>query len=268
LPAKSPEEVVHDKLTSFVAKRRDLIHHMAEILKVNLPPEVDRFFDAAQDGRWEEQRAMFEALRAQRADHPELNALWGAISESYGVSEAVHDWSAPALLGYGEAILGSLKPGSVYLGGTDAGRFIPTLLNETSGGERFVVLTQNALADNSYTDYVRFLYAEGINNLEPADADRAFADYIADARKRFEHDRDFPNEPKQLRPGEDVQVEANRIQVSGQIAVMSINEKLTKALMEKNPQLSFALEESFPFQSMYGTASPLGPILELQPAVK
>jgi hypothetical protein len=33
--------------------------------------------------------------------------------------------------------------------------------------------------------------------------------------------------------------------------------------MDKNPNASFAMEESFPFQSMYGSASALGPIIEM-----
>jgi tetratricopeptide (TPR) repeat protein len=35
-------------------------------------------------------------------------------------------------------------------------------------------------------------------------------------------------------------------------------------LMDKNPELSFALEESFPFKSTYDQATPLGPIMELR----
>jgi hypothetical protein len=34
--------------------------------------------------------------------------------------------------------------------------------------------------------------------------------------------------------------------------------------MQKNPDLSFALEESFPFKSTYAEAAPLGPIMELR----
>ena len=52
--------------------------------------------------------------------------------ETYGVAEIAHLWPAQQVLDYGEAVLGSLRPGMVYVGGTDAGRFIPTLLNETS----------------------------------------------------------------------------------------------------------------------------------------
>jgi tetratricopeptide (TPR) repeat protein len=34
--------------------------------------------------------------------------------------------------------------------------------------------------------------------------------------------------------------------------------------MEKNPDASFAMEQSFPFESMYANATPLGPIMELR----
>ena len=53
------------------------------------------------------------------------------------------------------------------------------------------------------------------------------------------------------------------MQVSGQVAVMAINEKLLQALMRNNPELSFALQESFPLPGTYGNAAPLGPIMEL-----
>ena len=46
-------------------------------------------------------------------------------------------------------VLGSLRPGMVYVGGTDNGRWIPELLNDTSQGERHVILTQNGLADGA-----------------------------------------------------------------------------------------------------------------------
>ncbi|PYI85602.1 MAG: hypothetical protein DME26_10630 [Verrucomicrobia bacterium] len=168
------------------------------------------------------------------------------------------------LLDYGNAVLGSLRPGMVYVGGTDPGRFIPTLLNETSDGERHIIVTQNALADQTYLDYVSFLYRDRFDTLTKEDSERAFQEYLADAQKRLQHDQQFPNEPKQIRPGEDVHMTDNRVQVSGQVAVMAINEKLFQTLMEKNPNASFAMEESFPFNSTFADATALGPILELR----
>jgi hypothetical protein len=180
------------------------------------------------------------------------------------VAEAAHDWPAQKLLDYGQAVLGSLRHGMVYVGGTDAGRFIPTLLNETSDGERHVVLTQNALADGTYLEYLRFLYGDQMTLSTPDDSQRAFQDYVADAQKRLAHDQQFPDQPKQLRPGEDVRFTDNRLQVSGQVAVMAINENLLQMIMDQNPNLPFALEESFPFKSTYTSAAPLGPIMELR----
>ena len=127
-----------------------------------------------------------------------------------------------------------------------------------------MVLTQNALADGSYLKYSQFLYGDRLNALTDEDSQRSFQAYLADAQKRFAHDRDFPDEPKQLRPGEDVRMTDNRVQVSGQVAVMSINEILLQQLLAKNPDVPFALEESFSLKSTYTDAAPLGPILELR----
>ena len=45
---------------------------------------------------------------------------------------------------------------------------------------------------------------------------------------------------------------------------MAINEKLLQTLMSKNPDLSFAFQESFPFKGLYADAAPLGPLMELR----
>jgi hypothetical protein len=88
-------------------------------------------------------------------------------------------------------------------------------------------------------------YDDRLANLSEEESKRAFADYVADAQKRLEHDQQFPDEPKQIRPGEDVRIVDGKVQVSGQIAVMAINEKLLQALMQKKPDLTFAIQESF-----------------------
>jgi tetratricopeptide (TPR) repeat protein len=138
------------------------------------------------------------------------------------------------------------------------------MLNETSDGERHIVMTQNALADGTYLDYLNFLYGERMAAITHEDSQRAFQEYLADGQKRLEHDQQFPDEPKQLRPGEDTKMVDGRVQVSGQVAVMAINEKMFQMLLDKNPDLSFAIEQSFPFKSTYASATPVGPIMELR----
>ena len=267
-PARAAQGIVAGKLAQFARSRREIVHGMARRFQVHMPVEVERFFDAAEAGGWDDIETAFKALRAGGYDGAprleSLNRIWPAILETYGTAEQAHAWPAQKLLDYGEAVLGSLRPGMVYVGGTDPGRFIPTLLNETSEGERHIVLTQNALADSSYLDYINFLYADQLATIASEDSQRAFQDYMADAQRRLLHDQQFPDEPKQIRPGEDIKLIDKRLQVSGQIAVMAINETLLQNLMAKNPDLSFALEESFPLKSTYGDAVPLGPIMELR----
>jgi len=265
-PSASAEEIVASKLKQFGRNRHEVVRGMAKRFNVEVRPDVERFFQAVEGGNWEEIKAAFEPLSEQRkaGTRDDLNVLWGPILEAQGVAESTHDWPAQKLLDYGNAILDSLRPGMVYVGGTDPGRFIPTFLNETTDGEHHVILTQNAMADNTYLKYVDYLYGENFGTLKEGDSTGAFQQYMADAQKRLKHDQDFPDEPKQMLPGEDVRMVENRIQVSGQVAVMGINELLLQDFMNKNPDATFALEESFPLRSFYSNSVPLGPIMELR----
>jgi hypothetical protein len=264
-PTVPAEQIVADKVARFTDSRLRILRAMAEHFKVKVAPDVEQYFQAVAAGRWEELNAGFEALkkRRERADAEDLRTLWGPILEAQLIAECAHDWPAQKLLDYGQATLGSLKTGMVYVGGTDPGRGIPTLLNETSDGEQHIVITQNGLADGTYLQYLTYLYGDRMATLTPEDNQRAFQEYMDDARKRLAHDQQFPDEPKQVRPGEDLRMVNDRFQVSGQVAVMAINENLLRILIAKNPNLSFALEESYPLKSTYPNAAPLGPLMEL-----
>ncbi|MDX1951469.1 MAG: DUF2723 domain-containing protein, partial [Verrucomicrobiota bacterium] len=97
----------------------------------------------------------------------------------------------------------------------------------------------------------------------PEDSGKAFETYIRDAQMRLQHDLQFPNEPKQIKPGEDVRLVGDKISVQGQVAVMAINGLLTKDIFDKNPEHEFFLEESFPLDWMYPYLSPFGIILKI-----
>ena len=265
------EEIVAAKLKQFARSRRDVMYAMATQKGVIVPADIERFFDAVEAGEWTEIKAAFDAINGgvsnagwggQRS--PEVTALWAPIIDAYGVAEQVHLWPAQKLLDYGNDVLGSLRPGQVYVGGTDEGRWVPTLINETSGGEPRIVITQNGLADATYLDYVRFLYGDRFQALSNEDSKHAFSEYMADAQKRLAHDLQFPDEPKQVRENEQIKMVDGKTQVSGIVAVMDINERLLRMLMDKNPDLSFALQESFPLKGTYDGATPIGPIMELR----
>ena len=56
------EEVVARKLKQFGKSRRELIHALADHFKVKVSTDVERFFEAAERGRWEEIDAAHEVL--------------------------------------------------------------------------------------------------------------------------------------------------------------------------------------------------------------
>jgi tetratricopeptide (TPR) repeat protein len=89
----------------------------------------------------------------------------------------------------------------------------------------------------------------------PEDSARCFQDYLADAQRRLQ--------VNQLRPGEDVKIVDNRVQVSGQVAVMAINGLITKVMFDRNPKNEFYVEESFPLEWMYRHLTPFGIIMKI-----
>ena len=264
------EEIVASKVLQFGRSRRELVRKIARQTGKEVPAIVEKFFDAIEAGDWKEIDAQWKLMAEHSGQYEyskehweELNPFWPSVLDAYGVAEQAHDWPAQKLLDYGNAILDSLRPGMVYVGGTDPGRWIPELLNDTSSGEQHIIVTQNAFADGRYLEFMQQLYGDRFSALTMDDSKRAFDEYVADTQKRLEHDQQFPDELKQMRPGENAKLVDGKVQVSGQVAVMAINEKLLQMLMEKNPNLSFAIEQSFPMKSTYENATLMGPIMEL-----
>src|SRR5262249_42496445 len=148
--------IVAEKVHQFGQNRRAIAERIAKRLGKPLPPEVDAFFKAVDSGDWDEIHTRWRELREHahqyadtKGDRPDLDPYWAMVLDTYGVAEQAHNWPAQQLLDYGNTILGSSQPGMVYVGGTDDGRFVPELLNETSG-DQHIIVTQNALADGGY----------------------------------------------------------------------------------------------------------------------
>jgi len=97
-----------------------------------------------------------------------------------------------------------------------------------------------------------------------ADSQECINEYYQDVAKRAQHDAQFPNEPAQVKPGEDVKIVEGRVQISGgQTTVMGINGMLTKVIFDKNPDHEFYVEESFPLDWMYPYLTPFGVIMKI-----
>ncbi|PYI85740.1 MAG: DUF2723 domain-containing protein [Verrucomicrobia bacterium] len=227
----------------------------------------------------------------------------------------------------GDLIYPEMARDTILFGGTDPGRFCPTYMifcesfippqkrRDPNFDRRDVyIITQNALADGTYLQYIRAHYnrsaqidppffqeifrsekerelnyrtnllarmfspldtffiglgsrienrrrADGVYPRKeiytPSNEDsaRSFQEYLDDAQRRMKLG--------QLKPGEDIKVIDNRMQVQGQVAVMAINGLLTKVIFDKNPDHEFYVEESFPLDWMYPHLEPFGVIMKI-----
>ncbi|HXA45142.1 MAG TPA: hypothetical protein VNZ25_06525 [Candidatus Angelobacter sp.] len=255
------DPVVAAQLKSFVAEKEAQAYAVTN----PIPAEFKSFFHAAEKGDWLAVSNDFAEFRqhAGQYDHsdkidPRLRGTaWQAVMETWGALAAFGEGEAQYSAEFGTNIVASIPPGSIYFGGTDPGRFLVTAFCKSQvNGDPFFVLTQNALADVTYLQYLQGMYGRKIYTPTIEDSQKCFQDYTQDVAAR--------QKKNQLKPGEDINVDANgKIQISGQVDVMEINGLLAKIVFDKNPDRDFYVEESFPLDWMYPYLEPHGLIFKI-----
>jgi tetratricopeptide (TPR) repeat protein len=208
---------------------------------------------------------------------------------------------------------------AVLFGGTDPGRFVPTYMIfcesrvapqdrfrdpylDPQGGTNFdrrdvYIITQNALADNTYMSYIRdhydysrpcptnqatlasrflpwqqavfrfawkYMSRDTMYPREPiyipgeSDLQRAFQEYVQSVETRRKNGQPIGS-------GEQVTVDAaGRVSVRGVEGVMNINGILTKWIFDRNrDKHAFYVEESYVIPWMYAYMTPYGIIMKI-----
>ena len=253
------------QLRSFVAQKEAQANTAAKANGQTMPPELQTYFAVAKRGDWPAVRNQFNKFLQNSGQGPSqtnlqvLGTVWDAmVRETWGAVEIFNDGDEKYVTAFGRDIIASIPPGSIYFGGTDPGRFLITAMQKNQvAGDPFFTLTQNALADSTYLDYLRSMYAGRIYIPTPEDSQKAFKDYTEDAQQRLQN--------HQLKPGEQVRADpaSGRVKVSGQVAVMAINGLLARDIFDRNTNQDFYVEESFPLDWMYPCLEPHGLIFKL-----
>jgi beta-lactamase regulating signal transducer with metallopeptidase domain/biopolymer transport protein ExbD len=253
------------QLESFAQAKLTQSKELAAKAGESISPDFQSFFDAAVKGNWQ---TVTNRYAIYKLHHPQYNkgaddiaqhlrtAYWGPVLEiSLAYDQVVNcDPKYTALLADG--IINSIPVGSIYFGGTDPGRGVPTAFSKShADGDPFFTLTQNALADGTYLDYLRAMYGGKIYTPTGEDSQRCFQEYLADAQRRLAKHN--------LKPGEDVRIVDGKVQVSGQVSVMSIDGLLSKIVFDRNTNQEFYVEESFPLDWMYPHLEPHGLIMKI-----
>jgi len=116
---------------------------------------------------------------------------------------------------------------AIFFGGTDPGRFVPTYMIYSAKVRQDVYLiTQNALADNTYMNVMRDLYGDQIWIPSPIDSNQAFQMYVQGVQSG------------KINAGADVKTEGGKVQVQGVGGVMQINGFLSKMIFDHNQYLT------------------------------
>jgi len=268
------QQIVH--LQAFAVAKEKQSRQLAAMAGETISPEFARFFEAATGGDCHTVTKMYGYFKRR---HPQYShgtnepdehlstAYWSPVLELCLAYDHVVNCEPKYTAVLVDRLLKSIPAGSIYFGGTDPGRGIPTAFSQSHvDGDPFFTLTQNALADSTYLQYLQRMYGAKIYTPSTEDSQKCFEEYAEDAKRRLQHDAELPNEPKLLRPGENVKLVDGKVQVAGQVAVMSVNARLVKLIFNRNPGREFYLEESFPLDWMYPHLEPHGLILKINRA--
>ena len=261
--SNSGRDELPSSFVRFVKEKRALTEKIRNEHGLSVPRTVWKFFDSAQSEDWVASSNLFTRLEAASGRSGGPNSLpkqlWTPIHETFGAYEQFRSGNPQLLQKFADEIFKSIPPGSVYFGGTDAGRFVISAMSRShTAGSPFFTLTQNALGDQTYLQYLDGIYGQKLHIPNAVELGQVFQDYAEDARQRL--DRGTLKEDETLSVTKD-----GRVQVSGVAAVMLVNERLVKLIMKMNPTCEFYQEESYPLETIYPNVIPHGLILKMMP---
>ena len=147
----------------------------------------------------------------------------------------------------------AMTQNAIFFGGTDPGRFVPTyMIYSARVREDVYLITQNALADNTFMNVTRDLYGDQIWIPAMQDSATAFKIYVEEVQAGTR------------KPHADLKIDGGRVQVSGALGVMEINGILCRMIFDHNNyKHTFYVEESYVIKWMYPYMTPHGLILKI-----
>lgn len=220
--------------------------------EASIPQGYERIMEAILDGDFTVAKARWNQYSER--DNENYYALWQPMLEAYGFLEQAHMWTPELLTRYADDILSSIPDGSIYFGGTDPGRFVISAYRDLADAPDIFVITQNALADQTYQAHMRERHGRRIRLPSPDESNRAFQQYVEDVRAG------------RIPPGAEVSVQDGRVSVHGVAGVMMINGILARMIFDANKdQHEFYVEESYVIHWMYPHLEPHGLIMRLHP---
>jgi beta-lactamase regulating signal transducer with metallopeptidase domain len=159
------------QLEKFSAEKLKQAQLLAASSGETISPEFQRLFDAATSGDWQTVDKMDDSFKQRHPQYSRVKGIpmdirlrssyWGPVLEICLAYDHISHCDAKYTQIAVDDIINSIPPGSVYFGGTDPGRGLPTAFSKSHvNADPFYTVTQNALADLTYLEYLRNTYGE------------------------------------------------------------------------------------------------------------
>jgi len=248
-----------DLLVDFARRRQQQMLAAATEQHLEVPKLFKELFRAVIRYDWPATSNLYFKIKSgigqyagSHSDPAMNNELWHYVLETFGAFEQVALWNPVTLQRYEDEIVRPLTTNCIYFGGTDPGRFVPTFLRETSP-KPFHVITQNALADGLYMNYLRKSSDLAVLQPTPEQCNEAFRQFVEDAQAG------------RHQSGAEVRIKDGRVSVEGIQGVMMINGIIYKWIYDKyKDKHEWYVEESYFLPWMYPYLRPTGVILKLE----
>jgi hypothetical protein len=263
-PKIDPQRKLDPRLPAFFKVKERHARALTKGRKPETSPEVWAYFEAGSKGDWTEVKRLWKDLSKRsgqytnsKLDESVRTLAWSPLLEAELAYEGFSAMDVKFIDAFARDVIDSIPRGSIYFGGTDYGRgLITALCKSHADADPFFTITQNALADGSYLEYLREIYGKRLVMPTDADSRKAYDSYLADAVARSEKGEPISG----VKVSKD---ENGKYQVTGQMAVMGINALIAKTIFDANPRQEFYIEESFVLEWMYPYLSPNGLIMKI-----
>lgn len=247
-------EDLGERFRRFADLKMREVHDVARAKGIAVPSVVPLFFAAVRSNQWARAEDLFVSFKdsARRQQRNDDAALAVGMQDVSGVYDLMADWSPALIDAYCAEALRAIPDGSIVFGGSDEGRFFITYGAATLRTGQVTVITQNALADNTYADYVRATTSNTLSMFTTADSESVFREYVEDVKAGR---RDAKGS---------MSFAEGRAKITGAYAVMEINGILARRLFERNrSRRQFYVEESYIIEWMYDYLLPHGLVMKL-----
>jgi hypothetical protein len=200
-PKTDSQRKLDPRLQAFFKAKERHARALTKGRKPETSPDAWAYFEAGIKGDWTEVKRLWRDLSKRsgqytnsKLDESVRTLAWSPLLEAELAYEAFSAMDVKFIDAFSRDVIDSIPRGSVYFGGTDYGRgLITALCKSHADADPFFTLTQNALADGSYLEYLREIYGKRLVMPTDADSRRAYDSYIADAVARSEKGEERPS---------------------------------------------------------------------------